>query len=340
MKTRGLLLAASICLLSAFPLFATGQKEAAKGGGPEVKDITVMTQTNPAFATMSVALEKGWFKQAGFDKVSVLNFTSGNEAGQALISGKLDVWLPGNLPVITMRNNGLPIVIAGNLNYAPAEMLMVRNDAGVKTPADLYKIKIGLVEGSTASAVLYNLAKANGLDMSKMHLVNLPPPEQVTALRNNEIQALICWPPQPLQVKDVATYMFDSTKYSQTEVPIVFGASLLRHDPNTAKAILSVLYRAQAFVIKNPAEAQQIHATATQQPLSLVKEMWPYYWSPGPAYGHMDQTFVDGYNNYTQFLVANGIITKTPAPVLSYIDTSLLKQIDPSYVSVQGEWKP
>ena len=340
MKAKSLLLATGIWLLAAFPIFAGGQKEAAKGNGPELKDITVMTQTNPAFATMSVALEKGWFKEAGFNQVKVLNFTSGNEAGQALISGRLDVWLPGNLPVITMRNNGLPIVIAGNLTYAPAEMLMVRNDAGVKTPADLYKIKIGLMEGSTASAVLYNLAKANGLDMAKMNLVNLQPPEQVTALRNNEIQALVCWPPQPLQVKDVATYMFDSMKYSETEVPIVFGANLLRQDPNTAKAILSVLYRAQEFVLQHPAEAQQIHATASQQPLTLVKEMWPFYWSAGPAFGHIDDAFVNGYNNYTQYLVASGIITKKPVAVLSYIDTALLSQLHPSYVSVQGEWKP
>ena len=44
--------------------------------------------------------------------------------------------------------------------------------------------------GSTASAVLDNLASHYGLDTGKLNVVNLPPPEQITSIAANEVQAV------------------------------------------------------------------------------------------------------------------------------------------------------
>ena len=328
----------AICLVA--PLFAAGGKEAV-GEGPELRKITIQYQPNPLFATISVALEKGWFQEAGFETVEIKNFPSGNLAGEALISGDLSIWVPGNMPIISMRHNGIPIVVTGNLNTCPAEYLMVRNDAGVRTPQDLYRIKIGLLQGSTASGVIEELAMANGLDVKRLQIVNLPPPEQVTALRNNEIQALLCWPPTPLQVKDIATYMFDSLKYSHTRVPMVFAESFLRRNPRTAEAIMRVLYRAQEFCDDqaNWPEAKAIHAKRSEQPPQLVEDMWLDYWKPGRDHGSINQEFVDDFAAYTAFQARNGMISN-PTPVLEYTYTDILKRINPAYVKIEGKWKP
>ena len=95
-----------------------------------------------------------------------------------------------------MTHNGVPIVVLGtNAIASAADKLVVRKDANVKTPEDLYNIKIGLVQGSTASADLYYLAKHYNLDDKKLQVVNMPPPEQLAALNSNNIQALLCWEP-------------------------------------------------------------------------------------------------------------------------------------------------
>lgn len=328
----------AICL--AAPVFAAGGQEAT-GEGPEQKRMTIQYQPNPLFATISVALEKGWFQEAGFETVEIKNFSSGNLAGEALISGDLSVWVPGNMPIISMRHNGVPIVVTGNLNTCPAEKLMVRRDAGVRTPQDLYKIKIGLLQGSTASGVIEELARANGLDVKRLQIVNLPPPEQVTALKNNEIQALLVWPPASLQVEDIADYMFDSIQYSHTRVPIVFAESFLRKNPKTAEAIMRVLYRAQEFCrdTANWPEAKEIHARRSEQPMDLVEKMWPYYWNLSMDDGSIDQQYVDDFAAYTAFQERNGMISN-PVPVLEYTYTDILKKIDPAYVKVEGRWKP
>ena len=338
-STAAIVTVLAICL--AAPLFAAGGAEAA-GEGPELKKMTIQFQPNPPFDTISVALEKGWFQEAGFESVEIRNFPSGNLAGEALISGDLSVWVPGNMPIISMKHNGLPIVVTGNLNVCPAEKLMVRNDAGVRTPQDLYRIKIGLIQGSTASGVIEELARANGLDVKRLQIVNLPPPEQVTALRNNEIQAMLVWPPASLQVEDIATYMFDSIKHSHTRVPIVFGESFLRRYPRTAEAIMRVLYRGQEFS-NNPAnwaEAKAIHAKRSEQPLALVEQMWPYYWGdPSRDHGAIDQKFLDDFAAYTDFQARNGMISN-PVPVIEYTYTGILRKINPAYVKIEGKWQP
>jgi ABC-type nitrate/sulfonate/bicarbonate transport system substrate-binding protein len=341
MKKRWLMaVTALLALCLAAPLFAGGGTETS-GEGPELNEITIQFQPNPLFASISVALEKGWFQEEGFDKVNIKNFTSGNLAGEALISGDLSIWVPGNMPVISMRHNGVPIVVTGNLDTCPAEYLMVRNDAGVSKPEDLYKIKIGLLQGSTASGVIEELALANGLDAAKLQIVNLPPPEQVTALKNNEIQALLCWPPTPLKVTDVATYMFDSTQYSHTRVPMVFAESFLRKNPKTAEAIMRVLYRGQEFC-KNEAnwpEAKAIHSKQSEQPMDLVEDMWLDYWNLSRDHGSIDQKLVEDFEAYTAFQERNGMISD-PIHVLDYTYTDILKRINPDYVKVEGRWKP
>jgi ABC-type nitrate/sulfonate/bicarbonate transport system substrate-binding protein len=339
MRPKRLMIAGLVALLATGLLLGGGSL--AKAGELERKAITIVFQPNPVFIPIAVALEKKWFAEAGFEKVDILNFTSGHLAGEALISGALSVWVPGNMPIISMRHNGLPIVVVGNLNVCPAEYLMVRKSAGVTKPEDLYKIKIGLPVGSTASGVIEELARANGLDIKKLQLINLAPPDAMTALKNNEVQAMLVWPPYPFQVQDIATYMFDSKKYSHTRVPIVFGEEYVRKNPNTTKSIMRVFYRAQEFMLNqaNWSEAKAIYAKRAEQPMDIIDKGFPDYWEPGRDQGSINEQYVKDFEAYTAFQARNGMI-KDPVNVLEYTYTGFLKEIRPQYVKVEGKWKP
>jgi len=336
MKLTRMLIAGLVVLCLVAPVFAGGAAET-----PERKNITLVFQRDPAFAPVAVALEKKWFAEAGFEKVDTLVFTSGHLAGEALISGALSVWTPGTMPVISMRHNNVPIVVVGNVVMCPMERLMVRKDAGVTKPEDLYKIKIGLPVGSTASGVIDEVARANGLDIKKFQIVNLAPPDAVTALKNKEIQALVLWPPYPYQVEDIATYMFESKKYSHTRTPIVFSEEFLRKNPNTVKAIMRVYYRAQEFVDNqaNWKEAKEIFAKRAELPMDLLEKSWLDYWEPGRDHGSINEQYVKDFESLTAFQARNGMI-KNPIHVLEYTYTGFLKEVRPQNVKVEGKWKP
>lgn len=342
MKSKSILSIILILMFCAVPL--TQFVESAMAGEVEVKTLLLHFQANDVFAPHSLAIKKGWFKEAGFKKVELKTFTAGALAGEALIGGEIHVWNPGNLPVISMRHNGIPVVIAGVLTVCPAEYLFIRNDAGVKKPEDLYNIRIGLLDGSTQTAVMENLALHYGLDPGKLEIVNLPPPEQVSSLLNNNIQGSPLFPPFSYypDVRAIATYMYDSLKFSHTNVPVVFTEAFIRKNPNAAKAILKVLLRGQAYC-ENPAnkeEVMKIHQEFTEQPMEIIEMGWEPYWGhPDIPNGPINKRFVADMQNYTDFLAGHGRI-KNPMSPLDYTYTAFLEEIRPEFVEIKGRWKP
>jgi ABC-type nitrate/sulfonate/bicarbonate transport system substrate-binding protein len=335
---------AAAFIVAAGSLFAAGSQEGMAPGKVEIKKLVLHFQPNDVFAPHSVAMEKGWFKEAGFEEVEYKSFTAGALAGEALLAGEIHVWNPGNLPVISMRHNGVPVVVAGVLTVCPGEFLFVRNDAGVSRPEDLYKVRIGLLDGSTQTAVINNLAEHYGLDKSRLTIVNLSPPDQVTALTNNEIQASPLFPPFPYfpEVRKIATYMFDSLKFSHTNVPIVFTEEFLRKNPNAAREIVRVLVRGQEYCDNpaNKAEVMKIHQKYTEQKMDIIEMGWEPYWThPELPNGPIDQRYLTDMQNYTDFLYEQGRIKEKIDP-LDYTYTGFLKEIKPEYVKIEGRWKP
>ncbi len=151
---------------------------------------------DPVFAPHMVAMEKGWLKEAGFTEVTTKTFAGGALAGEALVAGEIALWTPGNLPPVSMAHSGVPIVICWATTRSRSRPSWLRGRMRRSSaPEDLYRIRIGLMQGSTASADLANLARHYKLDEKKLQVVNMPPPEQLAGLKSNNIQALLCWQP-------------------------------------------------------------------------------------------------------------------------------------------------
>lgn len=318
---------------------------------PETSKLTLGFGLDPVFAPHMVAMSKGWFKEAGFTEIATKTFTGGAAAGEALVANEIQLWTPGNLPPISMAHNGVPIVILGtNAIATAADRLIVRKDANVKVPEDLYKIKIGLVQGSTASAVLYYLAQHYKLDEKRLQVVNMPPPEQLAAMNSNQIQALLCWEPWGYNgLKAGSTEMIHSGVASGfaankgAKVQISFTRSLFvasqefaRKNPVATARMVSVLLRGQRYVAdpKNRSEVIALFCEQTKQDKALAEAIWDEY--------QFDPTFDDGYvkdmEAMTSYLAASGRI-KGPRNVLDYTHTAPLAAADPALVKVAGRVK-
>jgi ABC-type nitrate/sulfonate/bicarbonate transport system substrate-binding protein len=308
---------------------------------------------DPVFAPHIVAMEMGWFEEAGFTEIETVTFTAGALAGEALAAGEIELWTPGNVPPISMIHAGLPIVVVGSNTGAYIERFVMRTDVNLQNPEDLYDIRIGLLEGSTASAVLNNIAEEYGLDVAQMQVVNLPPPEQMTSIINNEIQAFIVWNPWPylaMENPDVdVQIMHDGTtsyfpwdenqpfQTSFTRSLFVTGEQFVRNNPNSARAMMHVLLRAQEYV-RDPAnrdEVVQLISDYLGQPVEQNQALWDDYdFDP-----QITQDYVRDMQAYTDFLFESGRIESRMDP-LSYTYTGFLEEYDPGLVTVQGEWSP
>ncbi|MBI3456605.1 MAG: NrtA/SsuA/CpmA family ABC transporter substrate-binding protein [Candidatus Rokubacteria bacterium] len=319
---------------------------------PEVKRLALGFGIDLPFAPHIVAITKGWFREAGFTEVTTKTFTAGALAGEALVAGEIQLWTPGNLPPVSMFHNGIPIVILGTncVNWG-LDKLVVRKDANVNTPQDLYRIRIGLLQGSTASADLHHMAKHYGLDEGRLQVVNLPPPEQLASLVSGNIQALLSWEPWPyralqgVDAKVVHTGLVsyfagnsgERVKISDNRSVWVASQEFVRKNPRTVRAVMQVLLRAQRYVAdpKNKDEVLRLFAEFQKQDVATNRALWDNYVF-NPVF---DEAYVADMERTAAFLETSGRIKKR-TPILEYTYTDPVGEIDASLVKVRGHWKP
>lgn len=339
-------------LLGAAVLLAGSGSARADDTKPEVAKLSLGFGIDPPFAPHIVAMQKGWFKEAGFADVQTKSFTAGALAGEALMSGDIHLWTPGNLPPISMAHNGAPVVVVGtNCVNWNLEKLVVRRDANITKPEDLYRIKIGLLQGSTSSSFLYYLAKHYGLDEKRLQVVNLPPPEQLASLTSNATQGLLCWEPWPVRAVDSSQAIVIHTgstsefaanagqkvKVSDNRSVFAISQELARSKPRTVQAMMGVMVRAQKYVAdpKNREEVIKLFSDFQKQDSALNRKIWDNYVF-NPVF---DQDYVSDMEHTAAFLEATGRVKKH-LNVLDYTYTGPFATIDHALVKVAGHWKP
>lgn len=338
---------------------AAGMLAVAALGAPaiaqEVETDTLSISIGPdlPFLVHIVAKEKGWFAEAGFKNVEFKTFASGNLAGEALLADQIQLWTPGNLPPVSMAHNGIPVVILGtNAVSHGLEKIVVRKDAGVENPEDLYKTKLGLLVSSTSGALLANVAQHYGLDAAKIQTVNLAPPEAMAAMANNEIQGIVFWEPFPYRaVKEQDAKIVHSgtksffAKNNGEDVPVsnnrtiwVASQDWVRENPNATNALVKTLLKAQAYVADpaNKDEVLKIYSDFQKQPLEMNQALISdYTFTP-----KVDQAYVDDMAAIVSYLKATNRIQGDAKDVLTYTYTEPVKAVDPSLVAIEGQWKP
>jgi ABC-type nitrate/sulfonate/bicarbonate transport system substrate-binding protein len=324
----------------------------AQGDRPEQTTLSFGFGIDPPFAPHILGMTQGWFREAGFTEVRQQTFTAGALAGEALLAGEIQVWTPGNLPPISMASNGNPVVVLGtNCVNWNLEKLVVRQDAGVNAPEDLYRAKIGLLQGSTSSAFLYTLAQHYRLDQQRLQVVNLPPPEQLAALTSNNVQGLLCWEPWPYRalaaggtklVHTGTTSHFAANngaavKVSDNRSIFVASQDFVRRNPRTVAAAMRVLVRGirQCADPAKTDETIRIFSEFQRQDAAVNRAIWNNYVF-NPAF---DQAYVDDMERTAAFLEATGRIRRR-VNVLDYSYSEPMKQIDPALVRVEGRWRP
>ena len=302
---------------------------------------------DPVFAPHILAMQKGWLREAGLTEVSTRSFTSGALAGEALIAGQIQLWTPGNLPPISMVANDVPVVVLGtNCIASEADRLVARKDASIRKPEDLYTIKIGLLAGSTASAMLQNIAKRYGLDEKRLQAVNLPPPEQLAGLNSGNVQALLCWQPWGHNavkgggelIHSGTTSFFEANRgqpapVSATRSLFVSSQDFVRKNPNAVRAVMSALVRGQKYAADpaNRAEVVGLVARETKQDPAVVESIWDQYVF-NPAF---DEAYVADMRSMAGYLVASGRVRAVADP-MDYTYTAPVAAADPGLVKIQG----
>ena len=239
------------------------------------------------FAPFYVALDKGYYKDAGID----LQFDYSNETdGVSLVgSNNLQFTLASGEQVLLARAQGLPVVYVMGWwqNYPVA--VVSKADQNIKTPQDLRGKKIGLPGLYGASYIgLEALLNAGGVPEKDVTLDSIGY-NQVTALVSNQDQAVVVYVNnEPIQLRaqgyDINVIrVADYVKLASNG--ILTNDTTFKNDPDLVRRMVQATLRGLADTINDPDQAYEISkknveglasadATVQKQVLSTSIEFW------------------------------------------------------------------
>jgi NitT/TauT family transport system substrate-binding protein len=191
----------------------------------EMAPINFGYQTTSWGSLGMIAESQGLFKKAGAN-VKIFHFSSGKDARNAMISGRVDAGVIGATPFIIGAAKGDMEAIALALYGAKTLAVVAGVKSGIKTLADLKGKKVGSQLGSATDFVFQNkiMPKA-GLKKEDVQIVNVRFQNHVAALTAGSIDAFAGVEPFPsvAEVNGLGKVLTDYSSYDLQ--PIILAAN-------------------------------------------------------------------------------------------------------------------
>ncbi len=313
---------------------------------PEVTDIDAWLVRDPQMsAQFAVADQMGYFKAEGL-KINIRWYIAGTDLPSMWGAGNVHLGTATATMVVPIAASGQAIYnISPQSDIAGVQQVILGKRAQeiVKSPKDLEKLKIGMPKGASVTMAIQNMARANGVDFTKLQFVNLAPPDAITALAKGDIDVMAAWAPWTFRaMKEAGGKLYFTGSQShipgkdgpvdwlQVHAGIVASGKMLRENPNTLKAVLRAVRKATDTLNRDRDACIKIVSREMKIDEALAREIMTYN-----VYSmEMNDKIVKGMGDFVEFLHSlDRIKEKFPPERVFY--TKLLEDVDPALV----KWK-
>jgi len=206
----------------------------------------------PGWVAWEVAIDKGWFEEAGvdvsfewFDYVASMDAFAASQLdavsmtnGDALVTGATGA--KSVMILINDYSNGNDMVIGG---------------PGIGSVEDLKGKKVGVEIGFVSHLLLLNALEKNGMTEADVELVNVPTNETPQVLASGEVDAIVAW--QPSSGSALELVPGSKPIYTSADEPgliydvLAVSPESLAAKPDEWKKVIDVWYKAVDY-IKDP----------------------------------------------------------------------------------------
>ncbi|MFT3931759.1 MAG: ABC transporter substrate-binding protein [Spongiibacteraceae bacterium] len=285
----------------------------------------------PGWVAWQVAIEKGWFKEAGVDvQFEWFDYVASMDAYAA---GKLDAVTVTNGDALVTGANGAKSVMILINDYSNGNDMIV-GKPGIKSLKDLKGKKVGVEVGFVDHLLLLNGLEKAGMKESDVELVNSPTNETPQVLASGGVAAIGAWQPN----SGMALKLVPGSKpiYTSADEPGLIYDVLAVNPASVAarkadwQKVVKVWYRVVDYIHdpKTHADAVKIMAARVGVPaaeydallkgtkiLTLPEAKAAYVKAEGFKSIYGSTKIVDDFNvKYSVY--------KTAQPIESYIDPS------------------
>lgn len=216
-----------------------------------------------SMAGVIAAIDKGYYAEAGLD-VNVVRGFGGIRTANELDQGMFEFGYGDPISVVLNRANGGHTKMAGTINTRwPAGLCYVKERHAIAKPADLAGLTVGGGQSSPMQALVPTWLTRNGVDKSKVKMLQLDPALVVTSLIEGKIDAGECWEGNSLPLfhkrAKKAGVTIGMLPYSAFGLDI-YGSGILTTEkllaerPETVKKFLAATYRGYDYAAQHPDE--------------------------------------------------------------------------------------
>lgn len=210
-----------------------------------------------------VALEKGYFEEAGFDVTIVPGSGSVNNA-QLVASGQLD-FAPADFSALVLlrANEDVPVRAVSFIHQQGLAAIMTKADSGINTPADLPGRTLADIPGSVVVELFPAYAERVGIDPDSVEFIPAEPQQLPGLLASDQVDAVnqfVVGKPlfENVTEGDITVFPYSEFFPELPGIAIVVSEDKLASDPDQIAAFIGALNRGLQDAIDNPAEAGQI----------------------------------------------------------------------------------
>lgn len=206
--------------------------------------------------------------------VKWVQFQSGPPLIEALNAGAIDFGYTGDTPPIVAQASGVDFVYVASIPQpGKSNAILARDDANIRTPADLRGKKVALVKGSSAHNVLVQVLKKAGVGWTDITPVYLQPADAGAALRSGSVDAWSIWDPFYALGEHFAGVhvLTDAVGVAPSNAFFLATRNFATHNPATIAAIIDETRAAWHWAEHHQDELATVLADASGVPVDLEK---------------------------------------------------------------------
>lgn len=224
-----------------------------------------------------VTMEKGFFAEQGVEVEIEGIFKAGPEIMSAFAAGALDMAYVGESPATTAVANKATNVVAVSQVNTGGSAIVVKKDSSLTNLRDLIGRTIAVPGHSTVQDFLLRKGLSQKeISLTDLNIIVLKPPEMITALEHDQIDAFIAWEPYPSQAN---TLGIGRNLLSSWEIwanhpccVIVVSKNFLKSHKDKVKAVVQANINATKFIHNHPQKAAQIAVKYTGMDINTVQK--------------------------------------------------------------------
>lgn len=306
-------------------------------GLPEV--VTIGTQQMPD--DEGIAKAKGYLEEELGVPVDIVEFKSGKDVNNALLSKSIDFGLLGSSPATLAIANKVPVqLIWIHEVLGEIESLAVRDEANIHSMEDLKGKIIATPFASTSHYSLLRALELNGIDESEVTLLDMQPADIYAAWSRGNIDAAYVWQPVLGRLLAQNGTILTSSEELADEGVVTSNVELVRTDfaekyPELVVKYIRAMERSVEFYNSSPEESYELIANALELTVDDSKtQMEGSVWLTGEEQldvkymGTSDNKgkLVDYLKDSADFLVTQQDLLETP-------DRSVFEEaVNPYYI--------